>query len=74
MNDIIIQTDFIKLGQFLKLVNAVNSGGEIKFFLETNDVFVNEQKEDRRGRKLRNGDIISINQQNYRIVQDGEIL
>ncbi len=55
-----INTDFITLGQFLKLANVVDSGGIVKIFLQEYDVFVNGELESRRGRKLKNNDIIEI--------------
>ncbi|MCE5196149.1 MAG: S4 domain-containing protein YaaA [Negativicutes bacterium] len=52
--------EFITLGQFLKTQNIVSSGGEIKSFLTETSVFVNQEREIRRGRKLRSGDTIRI--------------
>jgi len=69
MKDILINTEYIKLDQFLKLANIIGTGGEARFFIQENSVFVNNVPEDRRGRKLRDGDIIRINNKEYRIVQ-----
>ena len=55
-----ISTDFIKLEQFLKLADIVSTGGEAKIFIKENDIFVNGEKEDRRGRKLYPEDKIEI--------------
>lgn len=55
-----IQTEYITLGQFLKLADIIQSGGMAKPFLGENDVFINEEFDVRRGRKLREGDIIDI--------------
>ncbi|HIS29608.1 MAG TPA: S4 domain-containing protein YaaA [Candidatus Avamphibacillus intestinigallinarum] len=57
--EIEIQTEFITLGQFLKLANILESGGMIKAFLQDEGVFVNGEKEHRRGRKLYPGDIVN---------------
>ena len=51
---------FITLGVVLKLGKIISTGGEAKFFLSTNDVLVNGEKEDRRGRKLYPEDRIEI--------------
>lgn len=59
-NEIHIQTDFIMLGQFLKFANIVDSGGMVKIFLQENEVLVNGEVENRRGRKLKNEDLIEI--------------
>jgi ribosome-associated protein len=55
-----IDTEFITLGQFLKLAEIIQSGGMAKFFLQEYDVYINGEQDQRRGRKLRNGDEISI--------------
>lgn len=60
MTDVKIDTEFITLGQMLKLADVIQSGGMIKWFLSEHEVFVNNEPEDRRGRKLRDGDVISI--------------
>ena len=60
-----ISTEYIKLGQFLKFSGLIYSGGEVKIYLEENDVFVNEISEKRRGKKLFSGDIVQINDQKY---------
>ena len=60
ITEIQIQTEYITLGQFLKLADIIQSGGMAKGFLSENDVFINEEFDVRRGRKLREGDIIDI--------------
>lgn len=60
LNEIIINTEYITLGQLLKMTDAISSGGMAKWFLSEHEVFVNGELEDRRGRKLRDADIINI--------------
>jgi len=68
MKDILIDSEFITLGQFLKLVDIIQSGGQAKFFLLEKDVYVNQLKENRRGKKLYEDDIIIVeNVGEYRI-------
>ncbi len=55
-----IQSDYITLGQLLKLTGIVSTGGQAKFFLKEYRVKVNEEPEQRRGKKLYPGDLISI--------------
>lgn len=55
-----IETDYITLGQFLKLADLIDSGGMAKWFLSEHEVLVNGSQEQRRGRKLRRGDVIEI--------------
>lgn len=60
MNEIKIETEFVTLGQVLKITDAISSGGMAKWFLQEHIVYVNGEVENRRGRKLREGDIINI--------------
>ncbi|RHW40433.1 S4 domain-containing protein YaaA [Neobacillus notoginsengisoli] len=58
--EIKIDTDYITMGQFLKLAEVIQTGGMAKWFLEEHEVFVNGEQDQRRGRKLRAGDKVSI--------------
>ena len=62
-----INDNFINLAQFLKIIDVINSGGEAKFFLKSHIVLVNNEKEDKRGRKLYKGDVIKIDDNQYEI-------
>ncbi len=55
-----LNSEYIKLDQFLKMANIISTGGEAKFYLMENDVLVNGMKENRRGRKLYPGDIVTV--------------
>jgi len=68
MKHIKIDTTFITLGQFLKYINIVPSGGSVKFFLAENPVLVDDQKETRRGRKIYPGSTVRINGDVFKIV------
>lgn len=68
MKNVSIKTEYIELQQLLKMENYISSGGQAKYFLLENKVFVNGEEENRRGRKLRVGDIILIDKEEYRIV------
>jgi ribosome-associated protein len=50
----------IRLGQLLKLVDAVPTGAQVKDVLLAGAVRVNGEPEERRGRQLRRGDVVSI--------------
>lgn len=54
------QSEYMTLGQLLKVTGAIQSGGEAKLYLQDNKVTVNAQPESRRGKKLRAGDQINI--------------
>ncbi|ASB86591.1 S4 domain-containing protein YaaA [Bacillus sonorensis] len=55
-----IDTNMITLGQFLKLADVIQSGGMAKWFLAEHEVLVNNEPDNRRGRKLYVGDIVTI--------------
>lgn len=65
--EIKIKTEYIRLGQFLKFVDVISTGGEEKIFLMTHQVKVNGEREERRGRKLYPGDEVTIDQRTYRV-------
>lgn len=62
---ITIQTEFIKLDAFLKFANAVGSGGEAKVLISEGLVSVNGEPCTQRGKKLRDGDRILYDGQEY---------
>ncbi|MTI93890.1 MAG: S4 domain-containing protein YaaA [Firmicutes bacterium] len=64
-----ITTEFITLGQFLKHADLVATGGQVKPFLESNTVLVNNQPTVQRGKKLYPGDSISIRGKMYLLVK-----
>ncbi|MED4534771.1 S4 domain-containing protein YaaA [Metabacillus fastidiosus] len=55
-----IETEYITLGQFLKLADVIQTGGMAKWFLGEYAIFVNSELENRRGKKLKAGDVIDI--------------
>ena len=52
--------DTIRLGQLLKLVDAVPTGAQVKDFLLDGTVRVNGEPEERRGRQLHRGDVVAV--------------
>jgi S4 domain protein YaaA len=71
MKKILINTEYIKLDQFLKLAEIVNTGGEARFYIMENPILVNGESENRRGRKLRPGDLVKIPEGTFEIGQAG---
>ena len=61
--------EFIKLGQALKKASLVSSGVEAKEVILDGEVQVNGEEELRRGRKLYNGDTVSYNGEEIKIVR-----
>ena len=60
MEKVIIDTEYITLGQMLKMTNIISSGGMAKWFLGEHTVYLNEEEENRRGKKLYDGDVVNI--------------
>jgi ribosome-associated protein len=63
-----IRGDMIRLGQLLKLAGVVDSGAEAKDLLEAGAVSVNGKPEQRRGRQLARGDVVSADGEQLRVV------
>jgi ribosome-associated protein len=66
--DVPVRDDTIRLGQFLKLANLVESGGEAKPLVADRAVTVNGEVETRRGRQLVSGDVVAVRGQSARVV------
>ncbi|WP_432979386.1 RNA-binding S4 domain-containing protein [Dactylosporangium sp. CA-233914] len=60
MRDIQIRGDMIRLGQFLKLADVMESGGESKELILDGEVTVNGEVDTRRGRQLHKGDVVRV--------------
>jgi ribosome-associated protein len=60
IREIQIRGEMIRLGQLLKLADMVDSGGEARDLLEFEEVLVNGERETRRGRQLRPGDVVTV--------------
>lgn len=69
MKKVRISTEFITLGQFLKLCDAVNGGGEAKVVISEGLVMVNDEVDTRRGRKLYENDVVSYNNEQYQVIK-----
>ena len=67
--EITIYSEYITLGQFLKLADIIQTGGEAKSFLAENTVVIDGEVDNRRGRKLRGGEIIEVLGQSYEITR-----
>lgn len=67
--EITIYSEYVTLGQFLKLADIIQTGGEAKSFLAQNKVVIDGEEDNRRGRKLRGGEIIEVLGQKYEITR-----
>lgn len=61
MEVIKLREDFIKLGQALKAAGFVDNGVDAKYEIQEGNVLVNGEVDERRGRKLYDGDIVEFN-------------
>ncbi len=68
MNEIKIETEFIKLDALLKFANLVMSGGEAKIRIAEGEVLVNGEPCTMRGKKLRPGDTVTLDSETVKIV------
>jgi len=50
----------IRLGQFLKMADLIDTGGEGKVLIASGDVTVNGEVDTRRGRQLHPGDVVQV--------------
>lgn len=48
------------LGQALKASGLVGTGGEAKLLIQAGEILVNGERETRRGRTLRSGDVVEV--------------
>lgn len=55
-----IRGDVILLQALLKFVGEIGNGGEVREYLADNLVRVNGEAEARRGRQLRDGDVVEL--------------
>ncbi len=61
MEIIKINTEFIKLDQLLKFANITENGADAKYLITNGYVSLNGSIEERRGKKIYDGDIVEIN-------------
>ncbi len=64
-----IRDQSIRLGQFLKLANLIDSGADAKSVIADGLVSVNGEVDTRRGRQLRPGDTVLLGDREARVVE-----
>jgi len=67
VHDVEIRGQMIRLGQLLKLAGMIDSGAEARGFLQSEHVWVNGQREVRRGRQLYPGDVLRVGERELRL-------
>ena len=67
--EIKIRDEFIKLGQALRLAGVVEDGVEAKYAIQDGLVQVNGEVDQRRGRKVYEGDVITFEDQEIKVIR-----
>jgi ribosome-associated protein len=67
VREVPIREESIRLGQFLKLSDLIDSGADAKPLLADGMVLVNGELETRRGRQLVKGDVVSLGDDAVRV-------
>ncbi|MHA0272418.1 RNA-binding S4 domain-containing protein [Mycoplasma sp. 48589B] len=62
----------IKLSQFLKKIDEIDTGGQAKVFILNNDIKINGEAPKGRSSKIKVGDIVWINDSLYTIASADE--
>ena len=69
MKEIEIYSEYIKLDAFLKFCGAVGTGGEAKLRIAAGEVKVNGDVCTQRGKKLRDGDSVTLGPEEFGVKQ-----
>lgn len=69
--EITIHTEFIKLDQFLKFAGVAETGGHSKEIIAEGVVSVNGEVCLQRGKKIRNGDVVTIDDYVFTVLFEG---
>ena len=72
MPDIKIHTEYIRLDDLLKLAGEVATGGHAKFVIQNGEVSLNGEICTMRGKKLRQGDLVTYQKREYRVVNENQ--
>ena len=67
MENVVIQTEFIKLQDLLKFTNLVSTGGEAKERIQAGDLPVDGEVCTIRGKKIRPGDDVAFQGAHYTV-------
>jgi len=60
MEKVTIKTEFIKLGQVIKLASLVGQGSDVKILIAEGMVKVNGEIATQRGKKIYPGDVVEV--------------
>lgn len=68
MKEVKIDSEFIKLGQLLKLTGVATSGVEAKYMILEGNVKLNKVVVLERGKKIHHGDIVEVEGVEYKVL------
>ena len=69
MKEVKINTEYIKLDQFLKLTGLAGTGGHAKILINEGQRKVNGEVCTMRGKKLREDDLVEIEEDTFKVIQ-----
>lgn len=72
MDEINISTEFIKLGQALKLSGLAGSGLDAKLLITDGLISVDGEVETKRGRKLFGGEVVEFEENKFKVVNNAD--
>ncbi|ROQ64602.1 ribosome-associated protein [Rathayibacter sp. PhB152] len=67
VEEVALDGESIRLGQFLKFAGILDSGGEVKEAVADGSVSVNGEVDRRRGRQLVVGDVVEFGGRRFRV-------
>lgn len=68
MEEVKLETDYIKLDQFLKLCGIAQTGGQAKMMIAEGLVVVNGEVASQRGKKIRKNDKVKVDEEHLFVV------
>ena len=69
MRTLKLKSEYITLGQLLEAMDFAQDGVDAKIRIQNGEASVNGETETRRGRKLYDGDTVSIDGQSVRVIR-----
>lgn len=61
MDQFELDKEFMTITQLLKALDYIGSGGEARYFLYEEDVYLNDEPVYEKKKKIRQGDVVTIN-------------
>ena len=65
-----IRGKFIKLGQLIKKLNIIDTGGQAKYFIKSHEIRINNEEDVKRNTKVWLNSTVWIDDQVFYIIED----